>query len=174
MAGHRRARAGRVISGYACTMLFRTASRTRSSTMKCGARSRGLGWTRNPGAGRFPACSNPSQAFRLSIGPRTASPSWPPTRATESCSTLHRQAAQSHRIVPRDHKTGSPAYPTPAQRLSDKRYLLAYVFIHVERRSPRHVHVYRDGKLIVKWDLDQKAMKGAATRRSGPDQRAGG
>jgi hypothetical protein len=27
-------------------------------------------------------------------------------------------------------------------------------------------HVYRDGKLIVKWDLDnQKAMKGAATRR---------
>ena len=31
---------------------------------------------------------------------------------------------------------------------------------------PRHVHVYRDAKLIVKWDLDnQKAMKGAATRR---------
>ncbi|MCC7243855.1 MAG: hypothetical protein IT180_18180 [Acidobacteria bacterium] len=29
-----------------------------------------------------------------------------------------------------------------------------------------HVHVYRDGTLIVKWDLDnQKAMKGAATRR---------
>jgi hypothetical protein len=26
---------------------------------------------------------------------------------------------------------------------------------------PRHVHVYRDGKLIVKWDLDnRKAMKG--------------
>ena len=26
--------------------------------------------------------------------------------------------------------------------------------------SPRHVHVYRDGKLVVKWDLDnQKAMK---------------
>jgi hypothetical protein len=20
--------------------------------------------------------------------------------------------------------------------------------------SPRHVHVYRDGKLVVKWDLD--------------------
>jgi len=32
--------------------------------------------------------------------------------------------------------------------------------------TPRHVHVYRDGKLIVKWDLDnQKPMKGAATRR---------
>jgi hypothetical protein len=31
---------------------------------------------------------------------------------------------------------------------------------------PRHVHVYRDGKLVVKWDLDNKtAMKGAATRR---------
>ena len=31
---------------------------------------------------------------------------------------------------------------------------------------PRHVHVYRDGKLVVKWDLDdQKPMKGAATRR---------
>jgi hypothetical protein len=27
-------------------------------------------------------------------------------------------------------------------------------------------HVYRDGTLIVKWDLDnQKAMKGTATRR---------
>ena len=32
--------------------------------------------------------------------------------------------------------------------------------------SPRHVHVYRDGKLVVKWDLDnQKPMKGTATRR---------
>lgn len=31
---------------------------------------------------------------------------------------------------------------------------------------PRHVHVYRDGKLVVKWDLDHhKAMKGAATSR---------
>jgi len=28
------------------------------------------------------------------------------------------------------------------------------------------VHVYRDGKLVVKWDLDnRKAMKGSATRR---------
>lgn len=32
--------------------------------------------------------------------------------------------------------------------------------------SPRHVHVYRDGKLIVKWDLENGvAMKGSATRR---------
>jgi hypothetical protein len=31
---------------------------------------------------------------------------------------------------------------------------------------PRHVHVYRDGKLVVKWDLEnQKPMKGAATER---------
>jgi hypothetical protein len=32
--------------------------------------------------------------------------------------------------------------------------------------SPRRVHVYRDGKLIVKWDLENGvAMKGTATRR---------
>jgi len=32
--------------------------------------------------------------------------------------------------------------------------------------SPRHVHVYRDGRLVVKWDLDNKtAMKGNAPRR---------
>ncbi len=32
--------------------------------------------------------------------------------------------------------------------------------------SPRHVHVYRDGKLIVKWDLDNwQAMKGEAPAR---------
>ena len=42
-----------------------------------------------------------------------------------------------------------------------------YVFITWKGdHPPRHVHVYRDGKLIVKWDLDnQKRMKGAATRR---------
>lgn len=32
--------------------------------------------------------------------------------------------------------------------------------------SPRHVHVYRHGKLLVKWDLDnKKPMKGKASRR---------
>jgi hypothetical protein len=32
--------------------------------------------------------------------------------------------------------------------------------------SPRHVHVYRDGKLILKWDLDgQRPMAGTASRR---------
>jgi hypothetical protein len=32
--------------------------------------------------------------------------------------------------------------------------------------SPRHVHVYRDGRLIVKWDLDNaRAMEGSITRR---------
>ena len=29
--------------------------------------------------------------------------------------------------------------------------------------TPRHVHVYRDGKFILKWDLEnRKAMKGEA------------
>ncbi len=33
-------------------------------------------------------------------------------------------------------------------------------------RPPRHVHVYRDGKLVLKWDLDNsKPMKGRATPR---------
>ena len=42
-----------------------------------------------------------------------------------------------------------------------------YVFITWKGdHPPRHVHVYRDGKLVVKWDLDnKKAMKGAASRR---------
>jgi hypothetical protein len=42
-----------------------------------------------------------------------------------------------------------------------------YVFITWKGdHPPRHVHVYRDGKFVVKWDLDnQKAMKGAATSR---------
>jgi len=32
--------------------------------------------------------------------------------------------------------------------------------------APRHVHVYRDGKLILKWDLEnKKPMKGRASRR---------
>jgi len=42
-----------------------------------------------------------------------------------------------------------------------------YVFITWRGdHPPRHVHVYRDGKLVVKWDLDNRtAMKGAATSR---------
>ena len=32
--------------------------------------------------------------------------------------------------------------------------------------SPRHVHVYRDGVLVVKWDLEHgKSMEGGPTRR---------
>ena len=32
--------------------------------------------------------------------------------------------------------------------------------------SPRHVHVYRDGKLIVKWNLDDwEPMRGRPTAR---------
>jgi len=32
--------------------------------------------------------------------------------------------------------------------------------------SPRHVHVYRNGRLVVVWDLEnRKPMKGVASRR---------
>jgi hypothetical protein len=42
-----------------------------------------------------------------------------------------------------------------------------YVFLTWKSdHPPRHVHVYRAGRLVVKWDLDtQKPMKGAATHR---------
>ena len=42
-----------------------------------------------------------------------------------------------------------------------------YIFLTwVGDHSPRHVHVYRDGKLIVKWDLDnQQPMRGETTRQ---------
>lgn len=42
-----------------------------------------------------------------------------------------------------------------------------YVFLTwAGDHSPRHVHVYRDGQLILKWDLEnRKPMKGAATRK---------
>lgn len=42
-----------------------------------------------------------------------------------------------------------------------------YIFISWKSdHPPRHVHVYRSGKLVVKWDLDnKKPMKGKAARR---------
>ncbi|MGB0388271.1 MAG: DUF4160 domain-containing protein [Ardenticatenaceae bacterium] len=42
-----------------------------------------------------------------------------------------------------------------------------YIFITwIGDHTPRHVHVYKDGKLIVKWDLENGAsMKGEATKR---------
>lgn len=42
-----------------------------------------------------------------------------------------------------------------------------YVFVGwAGDHGPRHVHVYRDSKLVVKWDLDHGiAMKGKMTRR---------
>lgn len=42
-----------------------------------------------------------------------------------------------------------------------------YVFVTWKGdHAPRHVHVYRDGKLVVKWDLgNKKAMKGEASRK---------
>jgi len=38
-----------------------------------------------------------------------------------------------------------------------------YIFISWKcDHAPRHVHIYRDGKLIVKWDLENgKAMQGS-------------
>lgn len=42
-----------------------------------------------------------------------------------------------------------------------------YVFLTWKGdHSPRHVHVYRDGKLIVKWNLDDRvAMTGRPDAR---------
>ncbi len=42
-----------------------------------------------------------------------------------------------------------------------------YVFVTwTGDHSPRHVHVYLEGKLVLKWDLENgAAMKGKPTRR---------
>ncbi len=42
-----------------------------------------------------------------------------------------------------------------------------YIFITWKGdHSPKHVHVYKDSKLVVKWDLEnRKAMKGQPTRK---------
>jgi hypothetical protein len=42
-----------------------------------------------------------------------------------------------------------------------------YVFITWKgNHTPRHVHVYRDGKLVVEWDLENaRPMKGIASLR---------
>lgn len=42
-----------------------------------------------------------------------------------------------------------------------------YVFLTWKGdHSPRHVHVYRDGELVLKWDLENgRAMAGSPTRR---------
>lgn len=42
-----------------------------------------------------------------------------------------------------------------------------YVFLGWKGdHSPRHVHVYRDGRLVVKWDLEHaQAMQGTAPVR---------
>jgi hypothetical protein len=43
-------------------------------------------------------------------------------------------------------------------------------YIFIARKSdhpPRHVHVYRNGRLVVKWDLENRTpMKGKASQRS--------
>jgi len=42
-----------------------------------------------------------------------------------------------------------------------------YVFVtYVGDHSPRHVHVYKDRKLVVKWDLESACeMEGAASKK---------
>ena len=42
-----------------------------------------------------------------------------------------------------------------------------YVFVTWKGdHSPRHVHVYRDGRLVLKWDLENHLpMKGKPTNR---------
>lgn len=42
-----------------------------------------------------------------------------------------------------------------------------FIFVSwIGDHSPPHVHVYRNGRLIVKWDLKNGlAMEGASTRR---------
>lgn len=41
-----------------------------------------------------------------------------------------------------------------------------YVFLSwIGDHTPEHVHVYKNGKLIVKWDIENNiAMKGSASR----------
>jgi hypothetical protein len=41
-----------------------------------------------------------------------------------------------------------------------------YIFVSwIGDHAPRHVHVYRDRKLVVKWDLKNRvAMKGKASK----------
>jgi hypothetical protein len=48
-----------------------------------------------------------------------------------------------------------------------KRRRGGYVFVGWKGdHSPRHVHVYKNGKLVVKWDLDNgQAMEGSASNR---------
>lgn len=42
-----------------------------------------------------------------------------------------------------------------------------FVFLGwIADHGPKHVHVYRNGRLVVKWDLDNdKAMAGMASRK---------
>jgi hypothetical protein len=48
-----------------------------------------------------------------------------------------------------------------------KRRRGGYIFVGWKGdHSPRHVHVYRDGRFVVKWDLDNgQAMEGSAPKR---------
>jgi hypothetical protein len=59
------------------------------------------------------------------------------------------------------------ALPGKVRFILSKKRRGGYVFlIRKGDHSPRNVHVYRDGRLIVKWDLDNaRAVEGSITRR---------
>lgn len=72
----------------------------------------------------------------------------------------------------RGPEEGSPAsacYPLPYEvtLFTPKIRRGGYVFIAWKGdHTPRHVHVYRDGRLVLKWDLDNgSVMKGRASGR---------
>jgi len=49
---------------------------------------------------------------------------------------------------------------------SNRKSRLGYVFISWKSdHPPRHVHVYRNGKLVVKWVDNKKPMMGAVSRK---------
>lgn len=116
------------------------------------------------------------------VGARRATKKYAPSRSRRRHSAfadsgwIERPAA---RLVP-SSKPSKYRRQAPGARQSNKCYLLwqhhgfvgkhrrgGYVFITWKGdHPPRHVHVYRDGKFVVKWDLDNKIpMKGFAQRR---------
>ncbi len=69
----------------------------------------------------------------------------------------------------RELETIEPCHPLPSEVTSvvPKTRRGGYVFIARRSDHPApHVHVYRNGRLVVKWDLEnRKPMKGKASAR---------
>jgi hypothetical protein len=61
------------------------------------------------------------------------------------------------------------AQPLPCRVTSTVPKIRRGGYVFIARKSdhpPRHVHVYREGRLVVRWDLDNRmAMKGKASRK---------